>query len=62
MPARTVHVSRGGTPERLVALGAVLVAAFDDVLLAVSACPSHGNYPSTTQTPRQELTYQRFTA
>lgn len=56
VPARTVHVSRGGAPERLVALGAVLVAAFDDVLLAVSACPVHGTYPSTPQTPRQNLT------
>ena len=47
MTARTVHVSRGGTPERLVAHGAVLVAAFDDALLAISTCPSHVTYLST---------------
>ena len=47
MPSYAVHVSRGGTPERLVALGAVLVAAFDDVLLAISACPSRVTYLST---------------
>ena len=47
MPSYAMHVSRGGTPERLVALGAVLVAAFGDVLLAVSACPSHVTYLST---------------
>ena len=62
MPSYAVHVSRGGTPERLVALGAVLVVTPGDGLLAVSACPSHGNYPSTTQTPRQACRHPRFTA
>lgn len=47
MPSYAVHISRGGTPERLVALGAVLVVAPGDVLLAVSACPSHVTYLST---------------
>ena len=62
VPARTVPVSRGGTPERLMALRAVLWLVADDDFLAVSAWPSRGNYPSTTQTPRQACRHPRFTA
>lgn len=47
MLAHTVHVACRGTPERLVAYGAVLVVAPGDVLLAVSACPSHVTYRNT---------------
>jgi hypothetical protein len=45
-----------------VALSAMLRLVAYDGLLAVSACPSHGNYPSTTQTPRQACRHPRFTA
>lgn len=53
--ACAVEVTRTGAGEGLVALGAVLWLVADD-FLAVSACPSHGNYPSTPQTPRQNFT------
>lgn len=60
--ACAVEVTRTSAGERLMALGAVLRLVADDVLLAVSACPSHGNYPSTTQIPRQACRHPRFTA
>lgn len=60
--ACSVPVPGTGTSERLVALSAMLRLVAYDGLLAVSACPSHGNYPSTTQTPRQACRHPRFTA
>lgn len=53
VPARTVLVACLGAGERLMALWAVLRLVADDDFLAVSACPVHGTYPSTPQTPRQ---------
>lgn len=52
----SVHVSGRGAGERLVALRAVLRLVADDDFLAVSACPVHGTYSSTPQTPRQSFT------
>lgn len=60
--ACSVHVPGTGASERLVALRTVLRLVADDDFPAVSACPSHGNYPSTTQTPRQACRHPRFTA
>ncbi len=54
--AHTVLVACLGAGEGLVALGAVLRLVADDDFLAVSACPVHGTYPSTPQTPRQNFT------
>lgn len=54
--ACTVEVTRTSAGERLVALRAVLRLVADDDFLAVSACPVHGTYPSTPQTPRQNFT------
>lgn len=38
------------------ALGEVLGLVANDHFLAVSACPVHGTYPGTPQTPRQNFT------
>lgn len=54
--ACAVEVTRTSAGERLMALGAVLRLVADDDFLAVSACPVHGTYPSTPQTPRQNFT------
>ena len=54
--ACAVAVTRTSAGERLVALGAVLRLVAADDFLAVSACPGHGTYPSTPQTPRQNFT------
>ena len=62
MLACAVEAPRTSAGERLVALGAVLRLVADDNFLAVSACPSHGNYPSTAQTPRQACRHPQFTA
>lgn len=51
-----VEVTRTSAGERLVALGAVLRLVADNDFLAVSACPVHGIYTSTPQTPRQNFT------
>lgn len=56
MLACAVEVTRTSAGERLMALGAVLRLVADDDFLAVSACPVHGTYPSTPQTPRQNFT------
>lgn len=53
--ACAVEVTRTSAGERLMALGAVLRLVADGDFLAVSACPSHGTYPSTPQTPRQNF-------
>lgn len=54
--ACAVEVTRTSAGERLMALGAVLWLVADDDFLTVSACPVHGTYPSTPQTPRQNFT------
>lgn len=56
MPAFPVGVTRTSAGERLMALGAVLRLVADDDFLAVSACPVHGTYPSTPQTPCKNFT------
>lgn len=48
VPAHTVQVTGVGTPERLMALRTVLRLVADDDFLAISACPVHVTYPSTS--------------
>ena len=54
--ACAVEVTRTSAGEHLMALRAVLWLVADDDFLAVSACPVHGTYPSTPQTPCQNFT------
>lgn len=46
--AHTMQVTGVGAPERLMTLRTVLRLVADDNFLAVSACPIHGAYPSTS--------------